>query len=495
MSNKQPQWRPKLDKMGRVDFSLMRTFACQSSEEEFLEIFKHPVLFGSHTIQFRKWDVEYYSDHLIFPLLLKHMRYPKAFSLGRETSNRLVIRDYSVSLHHLDIWYEEGAFFVQDRNSITGTSVNGRALFAEDEKEIYGGDKIRAGQFTLQLMYAEELYQLLTRGNKEEEAVEEVTEPTPDEKTQKRIDNVVKVLNQLPFFEAFTDYEKRYLAERDTFLYGIKKGAFLIREGEESQNLFFLLNGKAAVLQKGQQKPLALLKPGDVVGEVTFLIGDRRTTSVRTLQDMYVLSLAPDTMPQLSADIRERIKDRLLLHLLQKIHRQEKQLQRLSIPPTPASDKVSTIHPPPQLTETSLRPLLDRSPLLEHFTEEEKHKLCQVVSHCKYYQPGEKIVTQGMQGKLFFLLLAGRATITQDQQPKQIIATLQAGEGFGEQAWLPGYRRAANVIAQDPCLVMLIGPKLLAYLGILSREKLKDKVLQKLAHRLVSNNQRLRERA
>jgi serine/threonine protein kinase len=72
----------------------------------------------------------------------------KIITVGRETSNDIVIPDSFVGRHHLQLIKDEaGAYFVRDLNSTNGTFVNGQKI--QGEVAVDEQDVIRIGNTTL----------------------------------------------------------------------------------------------------------------------------------------------------------------------------------------------------------------------------------------------------------------------------------------------------------------------------------------------------------
>jgi CRP-like cAMP-binding protein len=74
-------------------------------------------------------------------------------------------------------------------------------------------------------------------------------------------------------------------------------GEFLIDEGATDDTLHVLLSGKLEVVKHtgaGETASLAILRPGALVGEMSFIDGAVHTVGLRALSDCRVLSLAPD---------------------------------------------------------------------------------------------------------------------------------------------------------------------------------------------------------
>jgi CRP/FNR family cyclic AMP-dependent transcriptional regulator len=71
-------------------------------------------------------------------------------------------------------------------------------------------------------------------------------------------------------------------------------GDFLITEGEEDDSLYVLLDGKLEVVKHtgaDEMASLAVLREGDLAGELSFIDGGIHTVGLRALCDTKVLSL------------------------------------------------------------------------------------------------------------------------------------------------------------------------------------------------------------
>ncbi|MCB2226868.1 MAG: cyclic nucleotide-binding domain-containing protein [Desulfarculaceae bacterium] len=101
------------------------------------------------------------------------------------------------------------------------------------------------------------------------------------------------------------------------YVVSFHQGQTLFLEGEDSQNLYILLEGKLDVL-KGQQVISAIQEPGAVFGEMSFLLGSRRTATVKATQEGRAVSIPREEIN----DFLEQFPDlarqmtRLLAHRL-----------------------------------------------------------------------------------------------------------------------------------------------------------------------------------
>lgn len=96
--------------------------------------------------------------------------------------------------------------------------------------------------------------------------------------------------------------------------------------------------------------------------------------------------------------------------------------------------------------------------ILKHIDHYEKAKLCDVIRD-QHFAPGEKVISEGDEGNVFFLVVSGTAIVTKTLTPgeaPQEVMQYQTGDYFGEIALLRDTPRAANVIAKTELVVASI---------------------------------------
>jgi PAS domain S-box-containing protein len=74
------------------------------------------------------------------------------------------------------------------------------------------------------------------------------------------------------------------------YLKTYQKGDTLFMEGDESQDLYFLVSGHLEVL-KGDKKIEEIMEPGALFGELSFLLGAKRTATVQAENEVRVLRI------------------------------------------------------------------------------------------------------------------------------------------------------------------------------------------------------------
>lgn len=103
----------------------------------------------------------------------------------------------------------------------------------------------------------------------------------------------------------------------ERYLISFHQGQTLFLEGEESQDLYVLLEGELDVL-KGDQVIAILADPGAVFGEMSFLMGDKRTATIRARVQGKALSVPRreigrflQEFPQLGKNMAQVLAQRL----------------------------------------------------------------------------------------------------------------------------------------------------------------------------------------
>jgi CRP/FNR family cyclic AMP-dependent transcriptional regulator len=118
----------------------------------------------------------------------------------------------------------------------------------------------------------------------------------------------------------FSTCSKRQLAQVAalTVSADLPKGTVMTRQGAVGGLAYLIATGRAEVIRDG--KRLALLGPGDVVGELSLLDGKQRTATVTATTDLEVLELdrrdlltlmkkAPPVVRKLLEALAQRVRD------------------------------------------------------------------------------------------------------------------------------------------------------------------------------------------
>jgi len=88
---------------------------------------------------------------------------------------------------------------------------------------------------------------------------------------------------------------------RNRYLKSFRKGDVLFLEGDDSQDLYILVSGHLEIF-KGDKKISEITDPGAVLGEAAFLLGARRTATVKAEESVQVLRIPKNEVNRFLAD-------------------------------------------------------------------------------------------------------------------------------------------------------------------------------------------------
>jgi CRP-like cAMP-binding protein len=133
--------------------------------------------------------------------------------------------------------------------------------------------------------------------------------------------NLIPFLKSHYLFQGLTDSEIREIAEVSE-VRSIEKGQNVVVEGERNLNVYLLIHGHVEVLKKslkagGEQQQIAILGPGEIIGEMSFIDSSPTSATVRTLEDSSLLVLSTTNelgkkhLQQASHNISKNLTQRL----------------------------------------------------------------------------------------------------------------------------------------------------------------------------------------
>ena len=233
----------------------------------------------------------------------------------------------------------------------------------------------------------------------------------------------------------------------------VEDGTFIIREGELGESFFVIARGNVRVTQHdvlGKERELAVLGDGSVFGEMALISNSPRTATVVAAGSVDLLEFSRDALTAASEQIIDIAtaldrftRDRLVQNIL--------------------------------ATNPLFRPF-DRSQRLELLRRFSAHEVT----------PGTMIVREGQEGKGLYLILTGEVDVTKvDGNEKVLLATLKAGECFGEISLVKRSPTTATVISARHTTVLFLPrdaflrlvealPELATYFRELTEERLMD---------------------
>jgi predicted RND superfamily exporter protein len=99
-----------------------------------------------------------------------------------------------------------------------------------------------------------------------------------------------EVLKSSPLLQNMTDYQRRK-AILISELHEFKKGDLLVKQGTVGRDMYLVLSGEVEVVRRddGKSRSLAVLKPGQIFGEIGYIRETERTADVVALEDVSAL--------------------------------------------------------------------------------------------------------------------------------------------------------------------------------------------------------------
>lgn len=96
-------------------------------------------------------DIKKFSLNGVMPLVLNKSK----ITIGRDSSNDIVIPDGKISSFHATIEFKEGFFYLEDYRSTNGTSLNNKKIVHHDPVKLKSGDKIHFSSFEFKFMISD----------------------------------------------------------------------------------------------------------------------------------------------------------------------------------------------------------------------------------------------------------------------------------------------------------------------------------------------------
>lgn len=147
------------------------------------------------------------------------------------------------------------------------------------------------------------------------------------------MDDILQLIDQIPFFGGFTDQEVEALSGY-MGCYGAPRNARLLNEGEIDDHMLLLLTGRVAVMKKdesGIERKVAEAGPGTTLGEMSMIDGSPRSASCITTEPTDFAVLTRSSLNDIFID-SPRLGNKLLLVLLQLTMRRLREASRRLLP-------------------------------------------------------------------------------------------------------------------------------------------------------------------
>ncbi len=235
----------------------------------------------------------------------------------------------------------------------------------------------------------------------------------------------IRFLAETDLFSALTTAEVESLA-RHMAVRTLSEGQFLIRQGEPGDSLYLVFSGRLQVTQRnarGEEIPLTLIGPGQGVGEIALLTGERRSASVYCVQDAVLFALPKPAFEQFQ-QTSPGVGGRFAQIVVQRIQKAE------------------------------LRNLLYVSDLFSNMGAATLRDL-EAAFELHLCASGESLMREGDDSDCSYIVVSGRLRVTAEHGEGEVrlICELGRGQAVGEMGILTGARRTATVTAMRDTLV------------------------------------------
>lgn len=283
-------------------------------------------------------------------------------------------------------------------------------------------------------------------------------------------DEYPEALHPIPLLSELSDQNFRRVLGA-ILVKRLPDGAFVIREGEPGESFYFLANGAVRVFNTdalGRETELARLSEGALFGEMALLGSQPRSASVAAVGEADLLEVTRHALSQIANE-----------------------LQQVAA----ALDRFTR--------ERLLKNLVATSPLFRPFSRVQQLDLLRRFTGHDV-APGTQIIREGDAGRGLFVVLTGEVEVQKtDEAGKPIpIATLRAGELFGEIALVRGTPATASVLASRQSTVLFLGreyferlvgavPEIKRYFEELSEERLMSNQLLLADDQIVEEDERV----
>ena len=202
-------------------------------------------------------------------------------------------------------------------------------------------------------------------------------------------------------------------------------GAPVIREGDEGASFFLVGRGEVRVTRStgnGTAVELSRLREGALFGEMALLGAQPRSASVWVVDEADLLEVSREALAGIAGELAQVAKtlDRFMRTRL-------------------------------------LRNLVATSPIFRPFARAQKLDLLRRFT-AHEVAAGASIVQQGEAGRGLFVMWTGEATVSMQHDDGSVsqLATLRAGELFGQVATTRGKPAMASVVATKPSTVLFL---------------------------------------
>lgn len=200
----------------------------------------------------------------------------------------------------------------------------------------------------------------------------------------------------------------------------LTRNSILVRFGEDSDEAYVVLSGSLEVISS-EGVSLAQIPPGQIVGEMAALNGQKRSATLKALDNTMVLPIPPEILKEMQEGGGGAF--RYLKEAADKRDVQNRQVH-----------------------------FLRESDFFGCFQNEVLHEIAKVMVP-KFIRAGEQVYAEGAKGDFLFLVMKGQLF----EEHGEAVTTRGPGAVLGEVALVFGTARSATVAALMDCDLLILG--------------------------------------
>jgi len=258
-------------------------------------------------------------------------------------------------------------------------------------------------------------------------------------------DTVKQTLRQAPICENLLEDQIEKLA-RVSCMVEYTEGEHITRKGEPGNILYIINSGSVRFANLSYTSKETVLEPGDYFGELALLRNNIRTADAIAYSKVLVVAIKKRNFLEMFGTISKLFEHNNNLRVLSSV------------------------------------------PIFSRLSAAEIREIASFVE-IKVYSEGDMIITEGEEGKSFYIIKQGKCLVSQrvsksNDREKRFIQLLDPGDCFGEMSFMQNASRAASVECTEACECFVFSQETFA--GILGNYNVKTFLGQKMKIQLSS---------
>mgnify|MGYP000020274241 CR=1 FL=1 len=133
-------------------------------------------------------------------------------------------------------------------------------------------------------------------------------------------ERILGILNKVSLFKTLTEAEIEHLYMQNNDFYRTDYGEVFVREGAVESFFYILLAGEVEIYKNDEPSHIICqLSPGNFLGENSYFNRRPRNANVRAKGECVLMKIDADTVRLMPLEVRDKIKDKIILELVQRV--------------------------------------------------------------------------------------------------------------------------------------------------------------------------------